>query len=77
MSRIPLVLNHVTSDPTFKSDYKYLNTFKSKRNWRQFLDEAAKIDTRMFHQIVNKNLEAAKSEVETLKRILIEANVPH
>jgi hypothetical protein len=77
MSRIPLVLNHVTSDPNFKSDYKYLNVFKSKRNWRRFLAEAAKIDAGMFHQIVNENSEAAKSELEALKRILIEANVSH
>ncbi len=77
MSRIPLVLNHVTSDPNFKSRYKYLNAFKSKRNWRQFLAEAEKIDNRTLHQIINENLEAAKSEVEKLKRILIEANVSH
>jgi len=77
MSRIPLVLDHVTSDPNFKSDYKYLNAFKSKRNWRRFLAEAAEIDAGMFHKIVNENSEAAKSEVEALKRILIEANVSH
>jgi hypothetical protein len=75
MSRIPLVLDHVTSDPNFKSDYKYLNAFKSKRNWRRFLEEATKIDAGIFHQIVKKNSEAAKSEVEVLKRILTEANM--
>lgn len=77
MSRIPLVLGHVTSDPNFKSDYKYLNALKSKRNWRRFLAEAAKIDAGMFHKIVNENSKAAKSEVEALKKILIEANVSY
>jgi hypothetical protein len=77
MKRIPLVLNHVTSDPNFKSGYSYLNAFKSKRNWRHFLAEAAKIDAGMFHQIVNENSKAAKSEVEALKRILIEENESH
>jgi hypothetical protein len=77
MNRIPLVLDHVTSDPNFKSYYKYLNAFKSKRNWRQFLAEALKIDNRTIHQIINENSEAAKSEVEKLRKILIEANVSH
>lgn len=77
MKRIPLVLNHVTSDPNFKSGYSYLNAFKSKRNWRHFLAEATKIDTRIFQQIVNKNSEVAKSEVEALKKILIGENEFH
>jgi hypothetical protein len=73
LGRIPLVMNHVTSDPNFNSGYVCGDLLPSTGSWTKMLDASQKIDLAGVISLVKINTEAAKSEVHDLREYLLDA----
>jgi len=73
LGRIPLVMNHVTSDPNFKCGYLYNGLLPSTGSWTKMLDASQKIDLDRASSLVKINAESVKNEVHALKVYLLAA----
>lgn len=72
LGRIPLVMNHVTSDPNFNSGYVCGVLLPSTGSWTKMLDASQKIDLAGVTSLVQINAEAVKSELHDLREYLID-----
>lgn len=71
LGRIPLVMDHVTSDPNFRSGYLRGDLLPKSGSWMKMLDESQKISGYEISALVQKNSELAKNEVQALKNLLL------
>ena len=71
LGRIPLVMNHVTSDPNFKSGYLCGELLPSTGSWAKLLEASQKIDRNDISGIIQKNDAKLKNELLGLKELLL------
>ena len=73
LGRIPLVMNHVTSDPNFTRPYSYGDLLPSTGSWAKLLDASQKIDRAGVSRLIQMNADALITEVDALKEYLPDA----
>ena len=73
LGRIPLVMNHVTSDPNFKSGYLCGDLLPRTGSWTRMLDVSQKIDLAEVSRLIQINADALKNEVDDLREYLLDA----
>ena len=71
LGRIPLVMNHVTSDPNFKSGYWYGKFLSSAGSWRKMLHDSQGLSHKEISIVIEKNAEFMKKEMRSLKEFLL------
>jgi hypothetical protein len=71
LGRIPLVMDHVTSDPNFRSRYLCGGLLPCSGSWTKILDASQKISSNEISSLIQKNVEATKNDVQTLKGLLL------
>lgn len=73
LGRIPLVMNHVTSDPNFRSGYLCGEILPSTGSWAKLLKASQKIDRTDISELIQKNDANLKNEILRLKELLLAA----
>lgn len=73
LGRIPLVMNHVTSDPNFRSGYLYEEILPSTGSWGKLLKASQKIDCTDISELIQKNDANLKNEILRLKELILTA----
>lgn len=70
LGRIPLVQNHVTSDPNYSSYFLSCNDNRESFSWKEYLEWAEKLSTQEYADIVQKNYSILLKEIGELNAIL-------
>lgn len=73
---IPLVANHVTSDPGFTSFYSYVGMIDNQVGWGQFLDSATTLSEKQCRLIRDKNRFEIKQRIDEIRQILVTLTTP-